>query len=113
MYYEEFDNKENENNEFVDAEYENVNNGNDSSGGDKPPKKKGNGPLIALIIAIVIIGLGVCTLGGCLLLKMKDNSNQILRNQKETVAEQDIGNTKTSNTAGNYTVTDVSGVVED
>ena len=114
MYYEEFDNRENENNEFVDAEYENVNGGNDSSGGsNKPPKKKGNGPLIALIIAIVIIGLGVCTLGGCLLLKMKDNSNQILRNQKETVAEQDIGNTKTSNNAGNYTVTDVSGVVED
>ena len=114
MYYEEFDNKENENNEFVDAEYENVNNGNDSSGGgDKPPKKKGNGPLIALIVAIVVIGLGVCTLGGCFLLRMKDDSNQILNNKQETTAEQDIGNTKTSSNAGNYTVTDVSGVVED
>ena len=113
MYYEEFDNKENENNEFVDAEYENVNSGNDSSGGDKPPKKKGNGPLIALIVAIVVIGLGVCTLGGCFLLRMKDDSNQILNNQQETTAEQDIGNTKTSSNAGNYTVTDVSGVVED
>lgn len=114
MYYEEFDNKESENNEFVDAEYEDMNSNNNSSGGgNKPPKKKGNGSLIALIIAIVVIGLGVCTIGGCFLLRMKDNSNQILSNQKETTAEQDIGNTKTSNNAGNYTVTDVSGVVED
>ncbi len=87
MYYEEFDNKESENNEFVDAEYEDMNSNNNSSGGgNKPPKKKGNGSLIALIIAIVVIGLGVCTLGGCFLLRMKDNSNQILSNQKETTA---------------------------
>ncbi len=113
MYYEEFDNKESENNEFVDAEYENVNGGNGSSGGGNKKPKKNNGPLIALIIAIVVIGIGVCGLGGCVLLKSMQNSNDPLSTQKETVAEQDIGSTNTSNSVGNYTVTDVSGVVEE
>ncbi|MBP5773496.1 MAG: trypsin-like peptidase domain-containing protein [Eubacterium sp.] len=113
MYYEEFDNKESENNEFVDAEYENVNDGNDSSNGEKKPPKKNNGPIIALIVAIIVIGLGVCALGGCVLIKSMQNSNDPLKSQKETVAEQDIGSTNTSNSASNYTVTDVSGVVEE
>ena len=56
MYYEEFDNREKENNEFVDAEYEDINGGNNSSGGgnNRPPKKSGKGPFIALIIGLLI-----------------------------------------------------------
>ncbi|MBR2213033.1 MAG: trypsin-like peptidase domain-containing protein [Eubacterium sp.] len=114
MYYEEFDNRDRENNEFVDAEYEDMNGGNGSSGGNKPPKKKGNGPIIALIIAIVVIGLGICMVGGYFLLNQLGPSKDIVSNQKETTAEQDIGSTKTGNSStDNYTVTDVSGVVEE
>ena len=85
MYYEEFDNKE-ENNEFVDAEYEDMNGGNGSSGGgsNMPPKKKGNGPIIALIVAIVMIGLCVCGVGGYILLNSVGNTPNVITKQKET-----------------------------
>lgn len=115
MYYEEFDNRDNENNEFVDAEYEDINGGNGSSGGgNKPPKKKGNGPIIALIIAIVVVGLGICAVGGYFLLKGVGNTDTLIDSQKETKAEQSIGSTKTGTDSNNkYVVEDVSGVVED
>lgn len=114
MYYEDFENRD-ENNEFVDAEYEDMNSGNGSSnGGNKKPPKKGNGPIIALIIAIVVIGLGVCGLGGYFMLSSIGRSDNVITEQKQTEAEQDIGSTKTGNESSNkYTVTDVSGVVED
>ena len=115
MYYEEFDNKE-ENNEFVDAEYEDMNGGNGSSGGgsNMPPKKKGNGPIIALIVAIVVIGLCVCGVGGYILLNSVGNTPNVITKQKETQVEKDIGSTSTGNSSDSkYTVTDVSGVVED
>ncbi|MCR5429694.1 MAG: trypsin-like peptidase domain-containing protein [Eubacterium sp.] len=115
MYYEEFDNK-NENNEFVDAEYEDINGGNGSSGGEsnKPPKKPGKGPIIALIVAIVVIGVSICGIGGYVMLKSVGDTPNIITNQNETQAEKDIGSTNTGNSSDNkYTVTDVSGVVED
>lgn len=115
MYYEEFENRDNDNNEFVDAEYEDMQGGNDSSGGgNKSPKKKGNGPIIALIIAIVVIGLGICAVGGFFLLKGVGNADNLIESQKETQAEQSIGSTKTGTDSNNkYIVEDVSGVVED
>ena len=113
MYYEEFD--KNENNEFVDAEYEDMNSGSGSSnGGKKSPKKNGRGPLIALIVAIIVLGLGVCGIGGYFMLKGMNDSDPVISNQQETQAEADIGNTKTgTNSNNNYSVVDVSGVVED
>ncbi len=116
MYYEEFDNRENDNNEFVDAEYEDMNGGNGSSNGgsNRPPKKKGNGPIIALIIAIVVFGFVVCGVGGYFLMSNVGRTDDIISQQKETQAEESIGSTKTgSDSANKYTVTDVSGVVED
>ena len=117
MYYEEFDkNENNENNEFVDAEYEDINSGNKSSegGNRKPPKKSGKGPIIALIVAIVVIGLGICGVGGYFLLSNVGEVKDNIISQQETTAEQDIGSTKTGNDSSNkYSVVDVSGVVED
>ncbi len=116
MYHEEFDNKESENNEFVDAEYENVNDKNDSSSGgsNKPPKNSGKGPIVALIIAIVVIGLGMCVVGGYLMLSNVGSDKSIVSTENETEAEKDIGSTNTGNeSSGKYNVVDVSGVVED
>lgn len=94
MYYEEFNNNDN--------------------GVNNTPKKKGNGPIIILIIAIIVIGLGVCGVGGYFLLKNIGSTDKLITTQQETTAEKDIGSTKTGNdTANRYTVTDVSGVVED
>lgn len=94
MYYEEFNNNDN--------------------GVNNTPKKKGNGPIIILIIAIIVIGLGVCGVGGYFLLKNIGSTDKLITTQQETTAEKDIGSTKTGNdTANKYTVTDVSGVVED
>ena len=94
MYYEEFNNNDN--------------------GENNTPKKKSNGPIIILIIAIIVIGLGVCGVGGYFLLKNIGNTDKLITTQQETTAEKDIGSTKTGNdTANRYTVTDVSGVVED
>ena len=117
MYYEEFDNKdESTNNEFVDAEYEDMNGGGGSSnnGNNRPPKKKGNGPIIALIICIVVFGLCVCGVGGYLLLSNIGKDSNLTSTQKETQAEKDIGSTNTGNeSSGKYNVVDVSGVVEE
>ena len=94
MYYEEFNNNDN--------------------GVNNTPKKKSNGPIIILIIAIIVIGLGVCGVGGYFLLKNIGSTDKLITTQQETTAEKDIGSTKTGNdTANRYTVTDVSGVVED
>ncbi len=113
MYYEEYENRESENNEFVDAEYEDMNKGGGSGGSNRPPKKKGNGPIIALIVAIVVIGLGICGVGGYYLLS-NISSDGVISNQKETQAEQQIGSTKTgADSAGAYKVVDASQVVED
>lgn len=115
MYYEDFE-KRDDNNEFVDAEYEDINSKNDSSSGGnrKPPKKSGKGPIIALIVAIIVLGLSICGVGGYFLLNSIGTSDNIIKNQTETKAEEDIGSTKTGTDNNNkYTVTDVSGVVED
>ena len=108
------DNYNSENNEFVDAEYENMNSGSGSNnGGRRPPKKKGNGPLIALIIAIVAIGFIICAVGGYYFLSSVGNTS-LTTKQNETQAEQQIGNTKTGTDSSNkYSTVDVSGVVED
>ncbi len=112
MYYEEYDKQDN--NEFVDAAYEDIDSDNNSQGGgssNRPPKKKGNGPIIALIIAIIVIGLGICAVGGYFVLSGMSSVGEITSTQK--TKQKDIGSTKTDKTASSYTVVDVSKVVDE
>ena len=122
MYYEEFENRDEEkdssNNEYMDDIYEELKeeypDGDDNEDeSKKSSKKKGNGPLIAIIIAIVVVGMSICTFGAFMLFAGSDGDT-VITNQQETQAEEDIGNTKTgTDTDNKYSVTDVSGVVED
>ena len=114
MYYEEFENRDSENNEFVDAEYDDMSSDNGSSGGgdNKPPKKSGRGPFVALIVAIVVIGLVICSVGSFLMFNGLGNGGTA-SSQKETEVQEKIGSTATaSDDNTHYSVVDVSGVVE-
>ena len=114
MYNEEFDKREDANNEYVDSAYEEINSedSNDKRDKKKSPKKSGGGSFATLIIVIIVVGLAVCGTGLFFMFK-GPNNNKIVSKQNETVAEKDIGSTQTdSNSNTNYSVVDVSGVVE-
>ena len=87
-------------------------NGNGEFTNSKPPKKNGNGPKIAIIIAVIFLGLTAVGFGAFAFLS-SDFSNNISKTQQETTAEKDIGSTDTNTGASSYRVTDVSKVVED
>ena len=122
MYYEEFDKREEEkdssNNEYMDDIYEELKEeypeGSDDEPNKKPPKKSGKGPFIALIAIIIVLGLGICGVGGYLILSNIGQTDKVITQEQETEAEADIGSTKTGTTdSSNYKVADVSGVVDE